>query len=185
VDKRKVIYYEDELNDEFSLAQITPITIDKNYVYDHGTAWKRFTRFFWYRIVATPIAYVYAKLTFHHKVIGREKLVAHKDTGYFLYGNHTQDIGDAVQLQQTGKHQHRKENKQTFEQICRFGALHQRQDFVDDKDHDGNIQNIRNLDQHQVSPQHTGEFHQFQFHFDIIIPFASGIAIIFFISSPG
>lgn len=96
MDKRKVIYYEDELNDEFSLAQITPITIDKNYVYDHGTAWKRFTRFFWYRIVATPIAYVYAKLTFHHKVIGREKLVAHKDTGYFLYGNHTQDIGDAV-----------------------------------------------------------------------------------------
>lgn len=96
MDKRKVIYYEDELNDEFSLAQITPITIDKNYVYDHCTAWKRFTRFFWYRIVATPIAYVYAKLTFHHKVLGRENLIAHKDTGYFLYGNHTQDIGDAV-----------------------------------------------------------------------------------------
>ncbi len=45
--------------------------------------------------MATPIAWVYTKLTFHHKVVGREKLKACKDTGYFLYGNHTQDIGDA------------------------------------------------------------------------------------------
>ncbi|MBQ9112787.1 MAG: hypothetical protein IJY08_04325 [Clostridia bacterium] len=96
MDKRKVIYYEDELNDEFSLAQITPIVIDKNYVYDYGTAWKRFTRFFWYRLVATPIAFVYAKVVFHHRIVGKKLLRDHKQTGYFIYGNHTQDIGDAV-----------------------------------------------------------------------------------------
>ena len=30
---RKIIYYSDELEDEFSTAQITPKKIDKNYTY--------------------------------------------------------------------------------------------------------------------------------------------------------
>lgn len=90
-----MIYYEDELNDEFSLAQITPKPIDGSYRYCHDSFFKKFTHFFWYRIVATPIAFAYTKIVFHHKVIGREKLRAYKSSGYFLYGNHTQDIGDA------------------------------------------------------------------------------------------
>ena len=32
----KIIYYEDELNDEFSSAQIDIRTIDENYVFIHG-----------------------------------------------------------------------------------------------------------------------------------------------------
>lgn len=95
MDKRKVIYYQDELKDEFSVAQITPKTIDGSYVYCHDSLFKRFTHFFWYRLVATPTAFVYTKLKFHHKIIGREKLKPFCHTGYFLYGNHTQDIGDA------------------------------------------------------------------------------------------
>lgn len=95
LDKRKVIYYQDELNDEFSLAEITPRVIDGSYEYCKDSLWKKFTRFFWYRIVAMPIAYFYCKHKFHHKIIGAEKLKEFKKTGYFLYGNHTQDIGDA------------------------------------------------------------------------------------------
>ena len=95
MDKRKVIYYEDELNDEYSTAQITPRKIDGSYCYCHDSAFQKFTHFFWYRVVATPIAFAYTKLEFHHKVIGREKLKGFRDTGYFLYGNHTHDIGDA------------------------------------------------------------------------------------------
>lgn len=95
MDKRKVIYYEDELNDEFSVAQITPRTIDGSYVYCYDSAWKKFTRFFWYRIVATPIAYIYTKVVFHHKIVGKKLLRECDGTGYFIYGNHTQDIADA------------------------------------------------------------------------------------------
>ena len=41
MDKNRVIYYEDELNDEFSEAKITPIDIDENYVYIHkNLIWK-------------------------------------------------------------------------------------------------------------------------------------------------
>ena len=96
MDKRKVIYYQDELNDEFSVAQITPKVIDGSYVYDYTSPWKKFTHVFWYRIVAAPLAISYTKLCFHHKIIGKKLLKAQKDTGVFLYGNHTQDIGDAL-----------------------------------------------------------------------------------------
>ena len=95
VDRRKVIYYTDELNDEFSVAQITPRRIDGSYVYDHTSLWKRITHFFWYRIVATPIAFLYTKLVFHHTAVNKKLLREHAHTGYFLYGNHTQDIADA------------------------------------------------------------------------------------------
>jgi len=51
LDKRKVIFYSDELNDEFSLAQITPKKIDGNYCYIYDSLFKKFTHFFWYRMV--------------------------------------------------------------------------------------------------------------------------------------
>ncbi len=95
LDKRKIIYFQDEMNEEFSLAQITPRKIDGSYVYDHTSPWKRFTHFFWYRMIATPIAFGYTKLVFAHRIVGREKLKPFGNVGYFLYGNHTQDIGDA------------------------------------------------------------------------------------------
>lgn len=95
-EKRKVIYYRDELNDEFSKAQITPKKIDGSYVYLHRSRWKRFTRFFWYRVVATPLAFLYTKLVFHHTVVNRKVLKGFEKRGYFLYGNHTQDIADAL-----------------------------------------------------------------------------------------
>jgi len=95
MDKRKVIYYTDELNDEFSTAEIKAKPIDKSWVYCHKSCFKRFTRFFWYRIVATPIAFIGTKLFFNHKIIGKEKLKPFKGKGYFIYGNHTHSLGDA------------------------------------------------------------------------------------------
>ena len=95
MEKRTVIYYKDELSDEFSTAVITPKKIGDDYVYVHTSLFKKFTHFFWYRIVATPLAFVYLKAKFRHGIVGREKLKACK-SGYFLFGNHTQDIGDAL-----------------------------------------------------------------------------------------
>ena len=96
MDKRTVIYYSDELNDEFSVAQITPRRIDKEYVYCHDSLWKKWTHFFWYRLIATPLAFLYTKIIFHHTAVGTKAFRKYKKTGYFLYGNHTQDIGDAL-----------------------------------------------------------------------------------------
>ena len=88
MEKREIIYYTDELNDEFSKAKITPRKIDESYVYCHDSLFKRITHFFWYRIIAAPLAFVYVKRKFAHKVVGAEKLEECRKTGYFLYGNH-------------------------------------------------------------------------------------------------
>lgn len=94
MDKRKVIYYTAE-NEEFSTAVIEPKHIGSDYVYIHTSARKKFTHFFWYRIVAMPIAYLYTKIKFRHRIVGAEVMKDYRDRGIFLYGNHTQDIGDA------------------------------------------------------------------------------------------
>jgi len=95
MDKRKVIYYTDEQNDEFSVAQITPRVIDGSYRYVNDSFIRRVTHFFWYRVVATPIAFLYVKFKFLHKTVGRKAFKECRNRGYFMYGNHTQDAGDA------------------------------------------------------------------------------------------
>lgn len=92
----RMIYYTDELNDEFSTAEIKAKKIDGSYKYDRNTGILRIPHFFWYRIVAVPLAFCYLKIKFRHKIIGREKIKAAKRQGIFVFGNHTQIIGDAL-----------------------------------------------------------------------------------------
>ena len=91
----KIIYYTNELEDEFSAAQITPIKIDENYDYEGGLAHK-IGRIFWYQIIAKPLAFLFLKIKFRHKIVNKECLKQANDTGFFLYGNHTNDIADAL-----------------------------------------------------------------------------------------
>ena len=92
---RTVIYYTNELTDEFSTAVIEPIKIDKDYVYLRKSLFRRLTHFFWYRVVAHPIAFLYTQCKFRQKIVNARVLKPFRKQGYFLYGNHTQDIGDA------------------------------------------------------------------------------------------
>ena len=94
--KRPLIIYKDEKNDEFSTAQIEARKIDADYKYDKSSGICAVARFFWYRIVAVPLAFAYLKLRFRHKIVGREKLKARKGQGCFIYGNHTQITADAL-----------------------------------------------------------------------------------------
>ena len=91
----KIIYYTDELNDEFSDAKITPRVIDGSYVYVYKSLWKKFTHFFWLRIIAHPIAFCYLKFKYHHKFINKKVIKPYKKDAYFLYGNHTHNLCDA------------------------------------------------------------------------------------------
>ena len=91
---KKVIYYEDELNDEFSEAKITPKKIDENYKYIHKNVIWNACAFLLQNIISLPIKYLYAKIKFRTKTIGKEKLKPYKKQGYFIYGNHTQEVLD-------------------------------------------------------------------------------------------
>lgn len=91
----KVIYYSDELNDEFSKAKIVPREINENYKYDRNFLWNLISALV-QNVFSMPIKILYVKLKFHIKYIGKEKLKKYKDTGYFIYVNHTQAFGDTI-----------------------------------------------------------------------------------------
>lgn len=93
MDNQKIIYYKDELNDEFSTAKITPKVIDENYKYKHCKLWDIWS-FVIQNFLSMPIKILYGKLKFNIKYIGKEKLKPYKNTGYFVYVNHTQPFGD-------------------------------------------------------------------------------------------
>lgn len=92
--ENKVYYYKDELNDDFADGNINPIIIDQNYKYIHKNIFWKISSFIVYRLIAMPIAFVYSKMTFGLKVENKKVLRKCKDTGYFIYGNHTQKVLD-------------------------------------------------------------------------------------------
>lgn len=85
----KTIYYIDELNDEFSTAQITPRRIDGNYRYIRDGFLGRLAHILAYRVLAEPLGFLGMKLIYHHKIVNRRVLKQAGGQGYFLYGNHT------------------------------------------------------------------------------------------------
>ena len=95
MNSKKVIYYEDELNDEFSSAKITPRVIDENYKYKHNFLWD-FCSWIFQNILSMPIKIGYAKFKFKIKYIGKEKIKKYKKEGYFVYVNHTQQFADTL-----------------------------------------------------------------------------------------
>ena len=86
----KIIYYEDELNDEFSKSSIEPRIIDENYKYVHKNPLWNLCSFVLQNILSVPIKILYAKIKFRIKYIGKEKIKTYRNEGYFIYGNHTQ-----------------------------------------------------------------------------------------------
>lgn len=90
----KIIYYTDELNDEFSGTDFVPRKIDGSYSYEGGFL-RKIGHVFWYYIIAIPCAYLFLYFKFHHKIINRHLLKEMK-SAYFLYGNHTHHLADAV-----------------------------------------------------------------------------------------
>lgn len=93
--EKKIIYYQNELEDEFSEAQITPKRIDETYDYSGGIL-RKIGRFFLYHIVAKIALFIFLKVKYRHKIVNKECLKQAKGTGFFLYGNHTNAIADAL-----------------------------------------------------------------------------------------
>lgn len=94
MEEKKVIYYTDELNEEFSTAQIEPRTIDEKYKYIHKNPIWNIASYIVQNILSMPIKVLYAKIKFRIKYVGKEKLKRYKKEGYFIYANHTQPFAD-------------------------------------------------------------------------------------------
>ena len=92
--QEKTIYYKDELNEEFSTAKIVPRKIDENYKYIHKSVIWNAIAVLLRNVLSVPIKFLYAKIKFKIKYVGKEKLKPYKKQGYFIYGNHTQIFAD-------------------------------------------------------------------------------------------
>ena len=86
--QKEIIYYKDELNEEFSTAKIVPRKIDENYKYIHKSVIWNAIAFLLQNVLSVPIKFLYAKIKFKIKYVGKEKLKPYKKQGYFIYGNY-------------------------------------------------------------------------------------------------
>ena len=91
--KQKIIYYRDELNDEFSSAVISPKKIDGNYRYVRDNFFERVYSFIMYRIIAQPLSWFFLKIKYAHRIKNRKVLKQVKGA-YFIYANHTSAAAD-------------------------------------------------------------------------------------------
>lgn len=92
--KEQTVYYNGE-DDDFEGDGIKAIKIDDSYKYIHDNLIWKFVSFILYRLIATPIAYIYVKFKYNLKIVNKEVLKKYKKQGYFMYANHTQVMGDA------------------------------------------------------------------------------------------
>ena len=92
--ENKIIYYQDELKDEFSTTKIKPRKIDENYKYIHKNPFWNLGCYIMQNFVSVPIKLGYSKIKLRTTYVGKEKLKPYKDKGYFIYGNHTQTFAD-------------------------------------------------------------------------------------------
>lgn len=93
---KKTFFYHDEVHDDFAATngKIGRDKVDGSYRYVRKSVWWKAISFFVYRIIVTPIVWVWVKVWLFLSVKNR-KAVRSLKTGCFLYLNHTQDVCDA------------------------------------------------------------------------------------------
>lgn len=93
--RQKTIYYNSESNEEVAGIVRNTIKINGDYEYVKKSSLWNLTACFVYRVIMIPVAFFYTKIKFRHKIINKKVLKEAKESGYFLYGNHTLFGGDA------------------------------------------------------------------------------------------
>ena len=94
--REKLVWYSDPLHDDFAATsgKIDATEIDGSYDYGIRGPVRRVLAFLLYRVIATPVVFLFCKLALGYRIRNRKVLRGLK-SGYFLYGNHTQDTCDA------------------------------------------------------------------------------------------
>ena len=92
--KEKIIYYKDELNDDFANTNIKRKELGSNFKYIHINIFFKIFEFILYYVLACPIVFLIQKVYSHQKFINKKNIKKVKE-GYFIYSNHTQCLNDA------------------------------------------------------------------------------------------
>ena len=93
--KERVVWYRDELADDFAGTHIRTKPLRPEYRYVHtGPLW-RAASFFLYRLVALPLIWLFVKLAYGQRFRNRRVLRAVRGSGAYVYANHTNACLDA------------------------------------------------------------------------------------------
>lgn len=90
----KTVYYK-SFSEDFDGGDMQARPIGRDYKYVREGRLDSFLRFVHYRLFATPLAFFYRLFVGREKFVGKEKLAAVGNRGFFLYCNHTKTAADA------------------------------------------------------------------------------------------
>ncbi|MGM9971068.1 MAG: 1-acyl-sn-glycerol-3-phosphate acyltransferase [Anaeroplasmataceae bacterium] len=93
--KERIIYYNDQKNDDFLGININAKPLKDNYKYVKKNIFYRAWSFAFYYFIAKPLVFLIVKMRYHQKFINKKCIRVAKKTGAFLYGNHTSGVGDS------------------------------------------------------------------------------------------
>ena len=93
--KRKTFYYSDQLNDDFAGTNIKRKPLKKDYKFISDNVVFGFVSFILYYFLAVPLVFIFTKVVFREKIVGKDKLKPYGKSGYYLFGNHTHALCDA------------------------------------------------------------------------------------------
>lgn len=95
-DFMKTVYYTDLLHDDFAGNHIKTKAVTELFPYiNNNIAW-RITAFFLYHFVAYPLIFLYCKILYGMRIVGKDNIAEIKRGGYFIYGNHTHTVDSFI-----------------------------------------------------------------------------------------
>jgi len=89
-----ILYYNDELTDEVVDFKSKKQKINKDYKYHHTNFFYKFLSFFVYKMLAYPLTFIYFRIIKQVKFHNTKILKNCKQSGYFVYANHTNQFCD-------------------------------------------------------------------------------------------
>ena len=92
----KVIYYSDELNDDFADNGIKAIEVKNDFRYTNKSLLFRINSFLLRCLFAIPILWIVNKILFRPKIMNKGILKQLKKTGYYMYSNHVLSFDPVV-----------------------------------------------------------------------------------------
>ena len=92
--ERKVLYYSDELNDDFAGTNIVQKKLPDDFEYINKSVFFKIGTFL-ITLIAVPAIFLMTKIIYHQKFVNKRALKRAKKSGYFIYGNHTNGMLDA------------------------------------------------------------------------------------------
>lgn len=92
---KKTYYYSDLLNDDFANNNIKTVLTPAEYQYLYSSWFLKVITFIFYHILVRPLVTIFIKLFYLQRFKNKKILKKYKKQGYFIYGNHTNTLGDA------------------------------------------------------------------------------------------